>query len=83
MAEHPSHPPDPPADAPEEAAAGAPPGGPVDLDGIEADLAAVEVALGRLDAGDYWRDEVTGAEIDDVTLAADPTARRSAPPPVT
>ena len=51
----------------------------VDLDAIERDLADVEVALGRLDAGTYWTDEVTGAELPSELLAANPTARRSTP----
>ena len=34
-----------------------------DLDGIERDLADVEVALARLDAGTYWTDEVTGDQL--------------------
>lgn len=50
----------------------------LDLDAIERDLADVEVALARLDSGDYWRDEVTGAELDDALLAEHPTARRKA-----
>jgi RNA polymerase-binding transcription factor DksA len=50
---------------------------PLDLNGIEADLAAVEVALERLDSGSYWTDEVTGADIPDAMLEADPTARRA------
>jgi hypothetical protein len=55
------------------------PAAPIDLDGIERDLAAVETALQRLDAGTYWTDEVTGAAIPDDVLAADPTARRVTP----
>jgi RNA polymerase-binding transcription factor DksA len=51
---------------------------PLDLDAIERDLAAVEVALARLDAGTYWTDEVTGAELPHDLLAVDPTARRLA-----
>lgn len=51
----------------------------LDLDAIERDLADVEVALARLDSGDYWRDEVTGAELDEALLAERPTARRGAP----
>ena len=51
---------------------------PLDLDAIERDLAAVEVALARLDAGTYWTDEVTGADLPHDLLAADPTARRLA-----
>lgn len=52
---------------------------PIDLDGIERDLAAVETALQRLDAGTYWTDEVTGEAIPDELLAVDPTARRADP----
>jgi len=48
----------------------------VDLDAIERDLADVEVALARLDAGTYWTDEVTGAELPGELLDANPTARR-------
>ena len=51
----------------------------VDLDAIERDLADVEVALARLDAGTYWTDEVTGAELPSELLATNPTARRSTP----
>ena len=51
---------------------------PLDLDAIERDLADVEVALARLDAGTYWTDEVTGALIPRDLLAANPTARRLA-----
>ena len=51
---------------------------PLDLDAIERDLAGVEVALARLDAGTYWSDEVTGAELPPEVLAANPTARRLA-----
>lgn len=55
------------------------PSAPLDLDGIEHDLAAVETALQRLDAGTYWTDEVTGEAIPDDVLAAHPTARRANP----
>ena len=48
----------------------------VDLDTIERDLAAVEVALGRLADGTYWTDEVTGEPIPDDVLTHDPLARR-------
>ena len=51
------------------------PGTPLDLDGIERDLADVEAALGRLEAGTYWTDEVTGEPLDDAHLAQHPTAR--------
>lgn len=51
----------------------------IDLDAIERDLAATETALTRLDDGSYWRDEVTGDDIPDHVLAADPLARRAAP----
>jgi hypothetical protein len=50
---------------------------PLDLDGIERDLADVEHALARLDSGEYWVDEVTGETIPDDELAARPTARRT------
>lgn len=50
---------------------------PLDLDGIERDLADVEVALARLDAGTYWTDELTGAELPAEVLATAPTARRA------
>lgn len=49
-----------------------------DLDAIEADLAGVEAALTRLDAGTYFTDEVTGEVIDEDLLAANPLARRAA-----
>ena len=49
----------------------------LDLDGVELDLDGVERALERLDSGEYWSDEVTGATIADRTLEADPTARRA------
>jgi len=47
------------------------------LDAIEQDLADVETALARLEAGTYWTDEVTGQEIPDEVLAQRPTARRA------
>ncbi|HEX3090363.1 MAG TPA: hypothetical protein VHQ23_17050 [Ilumatobacteraceae bacterium] len=50
----------------------------LDLDAIERDLADVEVALTRLDAGTYWTDEITGAELPAGVLAVNPTARRLA-----
>ena len=50
---------------------------PIDLDAIESDLADVETALARLDAGTYWTDEVTGAPIADAVLEANPLARRN------
>ena len=50
---------------------------PLDLAEIESELAAVEAALPRLDDGSYWLDEVTGDEIPDAVLAADPVARRA------
>ena len=54
-------------------------GRPLDLDGIERDLADVEAALARLDAGTYWTDEVTGAALGDQLMAAEPLARRNRP----
>ncbi len=50
---------------------------PVDLDAVERDLAAVEVALERLSDGTYWTDEVTGEPIAAHVLVDDPTARRA------
>ncbi len=50
---------------------------PLDLDGIERDLADVEVALARLDAGTYWTDEVTGDPLPESLLGERPTARRA------
>ena len=47
----------------------------LDLDAIERDLADVEVALTRLDAGSYWTDEVTGGELSAELLDEQPTAR--------
>jgi len=48
----------------------------VDLDGIAADLADVEIALARLASGTYWTDEVTGVPLPEELLHAAPTARR-------
>jgi hypothetical protein len=63
-------------DAPRDAP-GASVGSGVDLDAVERDLAAVEVALERLSEGTYWTDEVTGDPIPEHVLAADPTVRRA------
>ena len=49
---------------------------PLDLDAIETDLADVEVALERLDAGTYWTCEVSGQPLPDQLLRDRPTARR-------
>ena len=49
----------------------------LDLDAIETDLADVEIALARLESGQYWTCEVTGAPLDDTLLEARPTARRT------
>jgi RNA polymerase-binding transcription factor DksA len=49
----------------------------LDLDAIERDLADVEVALARLDAGTYWTDEITGADLPTDLLDEHPTARRA------
>ena len=49
-----------------------------ELDAMERELAAVEVALVRLDAGTYWTCEVTGAPLPDQLLAEHPAARRNA-----
>lgn len=48
----------------------------IDLDAIETDLADVEVALARLEAGTYWTCEATGQPLPDALLATNPTARR-------
>lgn len=48
----------------------------IDLDAVEADLAAVETALNRLDAGTYWTDEVTGEPLPAELLEANPLLRR-------
>ena len=48
----------------------------LDLAAIEADLADVEVALARLDAGTYWTCEVTGQPLPDEVMALEPTRRR-------
>jgi RNA polymerase-binding transcription factor DksA len=50
---------------------------PLNLDDMERDLADVELALGRLENGTYWTDELTGAPIDSSHLAENPTARRN------
>lgn len=50
---------------------------PLNLDDMERDLADVELALGRLENGAYWTDELTGAPIDASHLAANPTTRRN------
>ena len=47
------------------------------LDEIEQDLADVETALARLEAGPYWTDEGTGQQLSDEVLAQHPTARRA------
>ena len=51
----------------------------LDLDAIERDLADVEMALSRLDAGTYWVDEITGQPIAAATLVANPLTRRNLP----
>ena len=48
----------------------------IDLDAIETDLADVETALARLEAGTYWTDEISGQQLPDELLAERPTARR-------
>lgn len=46
------------------------------IDAIEKDLADVETALTRLEAGTYWTDEISGEPIPDEVLARNPLARR-------
>ncbi|MEI7619621.1 MAG: hypothetical protein WCK14_13470 [Actinomycetota bacterium] len=48
----------------------------IDLDAIETDLADVETALARLEAGTYWTDEISGQPLPDELLAEHPTTRR-------
>ena len=45
----------------------------LDLDGVTADLVAVEAALERLDEGTYGRCLACDAPIDDEALAVSPT----------
>ncbi len=52
----------------------------LDLDAIETDLADVEIALARLESGEYWTCEVTGDPLDDALLERRPTARRAVQP---
>ena len=52
----------------------------IDLVGIEQDLADVEIALSRLEAGSYWTCEVTGNDIPDSVLENRPTTRVANPP---
>lgn len=51
------------------------PGTVLDLDAVERDLADVDAALARLEAGTYWTDEVTGETLPDELLEQHPTAR--------
>lgn len=64
-------------EAPSNETAAAPAAPTLDLAAIEADLADVEVALTRLDAGTYWTCEVTGQPLSDELMAAEPTRRRA------
>ena len=48
------------------------------MDEAEAELAAVEAALGRLDDGTYGRCEACGGPVADADLAQEPTVRRCA-----
>lgn len=49
----------------------------LDLDGIDADLNDVEIALERLEAETYFNDEITGQPLDDQLLINNPIARRA------
>lgn len=60
--------------SPEDTQAAAPSAA-LDLEAVAADLADVETALARLEAGTYFIDEVTGAPLPESFLAANPTAR--------
>jgi DnaK suppressor protein len=48
------------------------------LDVVDADLRAVEAALGRMDAGSYGRCEVCGSDIDPEVLSTAPLTRACA-----
>lgn len=50
---------------------------PLDLDQIDANLDAVEVALVRLENGTYFSDEITGRPLDEQLLSESPIARRA------
>ena len=47
----------------------------LDLEAVAAELADVETALARLEAGTYFVDEVTGQTLPEAFLIANPTAR--------
>ena len=68
----------PSTDDPAPAASGPPPAAAaLDLDAVEHDLTAVEVALNRLADGTYWTDEVTGQPIPEHVLVDNPLSRRA------
>jgi RNA polymerase-binding transcription factor DksA len=48
------------------------------LEVVDADLRAVEAALGRIDAGSYGRCEVCGSDIDPEVLSIAPLTRACA-----
>lgn len=50
------------------------------LDGLEAELAEIEAAIGRIEHGTYGIDEVTGQPIDPDRLEAMPEARTNIHP---
>lgn len=52
----------------------------LDLDAIETDLADVEIALARLESGQYWTCEITGEALGATLLEQRPTARRTPRP---
>jgi RNA polymerase-binding transcription factor DksA len=52
------------------------------LDDLEAEFRELEDALGRIDAGTYGIDEITGEPIDPERLEAVPAARTNVVPPV-
>lgn len=49
----------------------------LDLDRIDAELDAVEVALVRLENDTYFTDEITGKPLDEQLLTKNPIARRA------
>lgn len=50
---------------------------PPNLDAIDAELDAVEIALARLENGTYFTDEITGRPLDEHLLTNNPIVRRA------
>lgn len=49
----------------------------LDLDQIDVELDAVEIALVRLENGTYFTDEITGKPLDEQLLTNNPIVRRA------